>query len=57
MCMHMHMHMHMCMHMCTIIVRLIIPFSYVGGAGLYRGNFGRHGDNSAAAMAACERRS
>ena len=29
----------------------------VVGAGLYRGNFGRHGDNGAAAMAACERRS
>eukprot|EP00964_Phaeocystis_antarctica_P112373 scaffold76558_cov103-Phaeocystis_antarctica.AAC.1 len=29
----------------------------VVGAGLYRGNFGRHGDNGAAAMAACRRRS
>ena len=29
----------------------------VVGAALYRGNFGRHGDNGAAAMAACRRRS
>ena len=29
----------------------------VGGAGLYRGNSGRHGDNGAAALAACRRRS
>ena len=33
------------------------PSLKVVGAGLYRGNFGRHGDNGAAAMAACERRS
>ena len=36
--------------------KTVVSFKVVGAA-LYRGNFGRHGDNGAAAMAACRRRS